>query len=70
MKNVVMKDAKLPGRALYGTSKQEMKHTQGIINGLLSKEVATRLGAEGVKEHPWFKGVRSGRGAERSEATS
>ncbi|GMH90048.1 hypothetical protein TrVE_jg2695 [Triparma verrucosa] len=54
MKNVMMKEAKLPPRAFRGCSKPEQKATQQVIQGLLHKDPAKRLGFSGLKEHQWF----------------
>ena len=46
--------AKLPPRAFRGCSKPEQKATQQVIQGLLHKDPAKRLGVSGLKEHQWF----------------
>jgi len=61
MKNIVMKKAQLPTRVGRGTSRQEVRHTQELLDGLMNKNPSLRLGASGasgandnLKEHPWF----------------
>ena len=59
MKNVIMKDAKLPSnkKIFSKISKGEMKQTQEILDMLLCKDPKLRLGsgAKSAKDHAWFK---------------